>query len=260
MPTTTRRVRYYKDAISSSMKSPFNRLLVSGCSFTDQIKNEDKNLPLSWPGYTACRCKIPELVDVSNTAAGNEYIATSIVNEVENYSEFDIQNTLILVMWSGLDRREILQYHKNNFTKEDDRGIIDKIKFVRDQNSEDQINLDISRAEALRSWKNIILLENYLKAKQANFGFSFYVNIFDSPFIPRLDRSPSAMDVLDKNKVKQLKNCSWLHDHNKSLYEYCFLNDLLTDDYFHPDANGYLKWTDSVLLPSLEKKNFVEKS
>ena len=259
MSFTTRRIFSYNNCLSITMKSSFKRLLVSGCSFTDQIKHTEKNLPLSWPGYAACRCNIPEVIDLSNTAAGNEYIATSIVNEIENYSDIDLQNTLILIMWSGLDRRELLHYHDSNFVKESKRGIIDKIKFEREQSSTENIKPAIAKAEALRSWKNIILVENYLRAKKANFGFSFYVNVFDPPFIPRLDYSSNAPDVLEKNKVQQLKNCSWLHDHNKSVYEYCLKKDLLSDDLFHPDHNGYLDWTDNILLPSLEKKNFAQR-
>ena len=234
-------------------------LVVSGCSFTDLAR--DNTVPLTWPGYLAERCRFDHVIDLSHTGAGNEYISTSIINEIESMTLQQRNECLVIVCWSGIDRHEILEY-TDAPTAIPYKAIINNIFYKRKYNLPKVYKVmseNESRGEALRSWKNILMLQNYLENKNISFGFSFYVNVFDPPFLPRRDSGAEWPDRLDKKKIEQLRQCHWIHPHVDSLFEWCFFHDELDHDLFHPSANGSLKWVDAVLLPGLVNMGVIDK-
>lgn len=246
---TKRTVLRWKDSgITRTHSSIRTNLIVSGCSFTDS--NEQTDQPLTWPGYLCERAGFDQCIDLALSGAGNEYIATSVVNEVESMTTEQKQASLVIIVWSGIGRRENLKAYKS-------RREIDSITFERAELSA-QI---FEPGEALRSWKNIVMMQNYLENQKISFGFSSHVNLFDAPFFPRREASTIEWDkCLADNKIARLRQCSWLHEHKDSLFEWCFKKDgLLCEDMFHPNPQGYLDWTDHVLLPALVKKGLLQR-
>jgi hypothetical protein len=194
------------------------------------------------------RAGFDRVIDLSLGAAGNEYIAMSIVNQIESMSTDEIHNSMVIIMWSGIARKTNLIYDKSS-------GDIDNINFQRQ-------HVDLEKkyyyGEALLSWKNIIMMQNYLENKKIPFGFSFFINTFDPPFLPKREENTQYWsDVVSKDKISQLRKCKWIHDHKNCLFEYCFENDLLSDDLYHPSMNGFLSWTDAVLLPNLANMGMI---
>jgi hypothetical protein len=225
----------------------YSTLIVSGCSFTDCGGNTEH--PITWPGYLLSRAGFDQVIDVSHGGAGNEYIATSIVNQIESMSANELSNSMVIIIWSGIGRKEnLIQTNLEN-------AQIDNFKFEHDIKSQ----TTYFPGEALRSWKNIVMMQNYLENKNLPFGFSFFVNTFDPPFLPRRMASNVAWQKsLLQDKIDILRKCNWIHDHKQSLFEYCFEHDFLESDLFHPNCNGRLARTDQILLPGLTKMGLVK--
>lgn len=231
-------------------------LIASGCSFTDSTACT--TIPVSWPGYLKDRCGFSYVINVASSGNGNDYISTSIVNQIEAMSKKDLDNCMVLIIWTGIDRQEALTYEKYNT---DSQGCIDGVHFVRTNKfSTNPVDINVARGEALRSWKNIIMMQNYLENKDIPFGFGFYINVFDPPFLPRRDLTKEFPKLLDPIKIDQLRKCSWFHDPNDSMFEWLFYQkeNLFLSDGFHPSPDGYLKWTDNVLLPGLTKMGLIQ--
>lgn len=227
-------------------------LVCSGCSFTDQQSHFD--IPLYWPGYLVARCAFDHAIDLSSGGAGNEYITTSMLNQLETMSDSELADVLVIIVWSGVSRVEQLVARHKMVGWE---GFIDTVQYLRPIDSQEKIDPDVARAEVLRSWKNMVLLENYLQLRNITYGFSFYFNVFDPPFLPRCVNEVEFTGWLDSRKVARLRQCQWLHDHQQSMYEFCFDLGLTLNDMFHPSPHGSLRWTDDVLIPSLITRGLV---
>jgi hypothetical protein len=219
-----------------------NILITAGCSFTASTIQFE--CPASWPGYVLDRCGFDHCVDLSYPGVGNEFIANSILNYVEDLDPNMYNDVLIMICWSGPSRKEELG-NLDNVVQ------IDGVSYKRTDQFSDQ-------AETWRSWKNIIFTQNYLENKKIKFGFSWYCNVIEPPFLPRRDLTADFATQLTPHKNTQLKNCTWVHDPKDSIFEFCFLNDdCLAEDMFHPNAQGALLWTDQVLLPGMLSKHLI---
>ena len=229
--------------------TPYTKLVTSGCSFTaSTIWLEG---PASWPGFVKDRCGFLECTDLSFPGAGNEYIANSILSYVESSTVEERAKMLVIVGWSGLDRKE-------NLTSEPGTTVsIDNIHYVREQSSAAEINHKWQKAEVWRSWKNIIMLKNYLENKKVAHGFFSYCNLLEPPFLPKRDRTPEWPNMISEDKLKSLKEIDWVIPASQSLFEFAFETDTLSEDFFHPTDIGIAKWTDSILLPNLAKHGLI---
>ena len=225
-------------------------LVTSGCSFTAP---GILNIPASWPGLVSTRCGFDHCVDLSWNGVGNEYIANSVLNYVHSLSIRQRKEIMIVVMWSGLDRLENLAKGTS-----DKHASIDGIGYRRAIFA-NNISKESSAAEVWRSWKNIVFLDSYLRSQDIQYAFTSYVNLIDPPFLPKRDLTPHFFGNLSDDKFQTLKSMPWLHDHQDCLFEYCFKNNQLGDDLFHPMYDGHLNWSDHVLLPSMLAKEFIQK-
>ena len=229
----------------------FDLLIASGCSFT--ASTACYNYPLSWPGIVKDRCNIPVCIDLSYPGVGNEYIANSVLAAVEDQLIKNTgKNILVLVSWSGLDRKEDLMIDKLK-----ENPIIDGVAYRRTQSSHDILDSDWCRGEAWRSWKNIVFVKNYLENKKITHGFVSYCNLFDPPFLPKRDRTPEWPDMINQKRLQSLRQIPWAIPHNQSMFEFCFEHDFLAEDLFHPNQDGVNAWTDKVLLPGLQKQGII---
>ena len=103
MTLTPPKIMQWNYNLSQTHKLNSKILITSGCSLT--ASTQQVISAASWPGYMRDRCRFEYAVDLSYPAAGNEYIADSIMQyfkDKTNYSDY-----FVVIMWSGLDRREI---------------------------------------------------------------------------------------------------------------------------------------------------------
>lgn len=227
----------------------YDILITSGCSFTASTGWLDG--PASWPGYVKDRCNIPLCVDLSYPGAGNEYIANSVLAEIESRHPDSYSSILVLIGWSGLDRKEDLVVGVDTLPK------IDDISYLRAGAIVNPLPDKWQLAEVWRSWKNIIFTKNYLENKKIFYGFFSYCNLLDPPFLPKRDLTPEWPENIRKDRIERLQEINWIVPHNQSLFEFAFEHDCLDHDLFHPTVEGNMQWTDQILLPNLAKHQLI---
>lgn len=230
-------------------------LVAAGCSFTAASDKFDG--PYTWPGCVLERCGFDHCVDLSYPGAGNEFIANSVLNYVQSLDQSQQSEIVIVVCWSGPDRKEDLISSTSPYAK--GRATIDDVAYTRYQHTDKEYRTWYL-GEVWRSWKNIIFLQNYLENKNIKFGFASYCNTVEPPFLPHRDKPQSFFGNLSQDKISQLQQCAWLHKFEKSFFEFCFFNDgCLSEDMFHPNPQGALLWTDQVLLPGMAQAGLTQK-
>jgi hypothetical protein len=226
-------------------QTKYKNILVSGCSFT--WNNSDSHI-CSWPYYLRDLAGFDQVYDCSQSGGGTNHIFNSIVNEIETNSAVDPESTLIIVMWSGLTRTDVVA-HKDivikNHTMETyhfDKNFATLSLFNKSKGVDpiDKMFLEYKRfvnpdAQIYESLIKIIALKSYLQNKKFNFLFTSWMN----PTV-ELDRinSPLAQSVMDSIS------------HVPYLYEYAIKNKQIEPN-GHPTPDAYLGWTRECLLPCL---------
>lgn len=228
-------------------------LIVSGCSFT---YNNHETAAVSWPYYLRDIGGFQEVLDCSLPGAGNYHISNSLQWAIE-IDRPDPTNSLVIVMWSGNDRDDYVCPEKNsrpypfkfNYTD----NVISGFNSTQTGDGGNTKNglLDLSKTKTLESRA----IENYLCISSLwnflqNKGYKFL-------FLDYLDRSlPSRTEDFDikdylpssiKTKLDSMIT-PVMTPHN-----WAIKYNLLTDDDFHPSADGHLNWTREVLLPKLQE-------
>ena len=230
-------------------RCPQTVLVTSGCSFTASTLQLET--AASWPGYVIDRCRFDRGVDWSYPGAGNEYIGDSILNFFFAIPDDQINQYMAIVMWSGIDRMEdkILGQQMPNlngvtYRRLQDTGSISK---------QEKIN------RATTSTNKIFQVFEYLSTRKISFVFTFYSNLLFPPYIPKRDSTFEFDSVINKKDLNQLRSLPWIPLQPLDfLYEYAFINDYLNKgDGFHPTAECNLSWTDSILLPCMQKQNLI---
>lgn len=123
-------------------------LVVSGCSFTYWIYK-------TWPDYIVDQ--LPklnlELHQLGHPGAGNYYIRRSVIDYI-NKNNLNSSNTIVMVMWSGISRRDV-----------ETSQLFAKLA------STDKVNLKnindtsfYSSGGELGNWKNISITEDYFES------------------------------------------------------------------------------------------------
>ena len=77
-------------------------LVVNGCSYT-----EESPVYTCWGKHVADQLAVDEYYNLALGGAGNQYILNSTVKFLES-RDLVAQDTLVLIMWSGIDRYDLL--------------------------------------------------------------------------------------------------------------------------------------------------------
>ena len=207
------------------------QLITSGCSFTASTSQLD--CAASWPGYVRDRCRFEETIDLSYPGMGNDYIYQSI-------KQYANTNSLVIVMWSGIDRQAISM----------DPPVA---RIPKDLSNETK------KQRALMSFEMVQELKKELVARQIPHAFTQYINLIHPPFLAWRDTTGAWPSYLDNDQLNKLKDSIDIPTNpNEFLYDYAFFNDHLNaGDFFHPPVECNLSWTDQVLLPNLAKKGLI---
>ena len=222
----------------------FKNLLVSGCSFT---AGEG-----CWPYFLKQLGSFENLIDCACNGAGNYHIHHSTIWEIENNPELTPENTLVVIMWSGYDRDDVIV----------DPRSIDKTHGCQYQYN-DQAWLAITGGDGgnpntvvplttlgkiknltSRAIDNYILISSlyhYLTAKKFKFVFTeFYTPsgvVKDTNFEPTQHLGQLSQNFTDL--VRQVK---------PNLGDYA---KVLSSPTKHPSSTQQLAWAKYILLPHL---------
>jgi hypothetical protein len=239
-------------SIEQKWHCDFDILITSGCSFTSSTTWLEG--AASWPGYVRDRCGILSCIDMSFSSSGNQYIADSIKYAIENFWRQDqYKKLLVVVMWSGIDRVEVISDSTSSQSTERLPVLGNQI-YTRIPRSSCTI-------DSVKMSKECILdLKTYLDARQIDWIFTSYVNLLFPPFIPKRDTTGHFEDFLTKTEIKELQSIPWIPSAGMDfLYEWSWKNDFLnTGDYFHPPNEANFAWTDQILLPQMANRNLIK--
>ena len=242
----------WEHSLDQHYSCPNKTLVTSGCSFTASTLQLDS--AASWPGYVLDRCRFDHCIDYSYPGAGNEYIGDSILHFFSQISDNEIDQYMVIIMWSGIDRKE-------EKAEGDKMPNINGITYRR---KEDWPKLSPSDREerskrAAESASKILEVYEYLCKRKILFVFTLYSNLLFAPYIPKRDTAFEFDGYISKDLLNTLQSLPWIPKEPMNfLYEYAFVNDFLNQgDQFHPPVECNLKWTDQVLLPNMSNQGLI---
>lgn len=233
-------------------QSSYSNLVVSGCSFTI---NESPDSHSAWANCLA----VWSGMDITNLAvcgAGNKHIANSIILHLEK-NKPDTKNTLVLAMWSGVERidwitdRRMLkdnrdwryQYRYDNYNDltTNIQTSDEKLKLAFDHCSVYRN----SHSYALESWLSIQSLTSYLESK----GYTYFYTAYQDIFSAKRENFTKTLKEIDLS----LDTTKWITtEHEEFLGEFAEARKLVGRDGWHPTVEGHELWVNEVL----EKKLF----
>lgn len=252
----TAKLRNIPKQFDSTHSSKFKNLFVSGCSFT---YNNSENSTCTWPYYLRDFVGFDQVYDCSQSGAGNSHIFNSVVNEVETNTAISPESTMMIVMWSGMSRVDVIatqalakswHFMSNNYQLDDKFSTlsifnIEHFRFSSGYGNNKTSDLETMcyhyrrliepEAQIYQSMLNIISLYHYLKNKNYNFVFLNYMDptpeleCIKNPLVSTV--SQMFAPVLDLGTYSQSTR------------------QLEVDD--HPSPDGYLSWTKDYLIPYL---------
>lgn len=246
--------RTLRRQFSPTHEPVFKNILVSGCSFTWNNGNEHI---VTWPFYLRDLANIQDVEDCSQAGAGCEHIFNSIVYEVENNPNVNPASTLIMVMWSGLSRHDVIATRDviGNFngaqTYQFDETFSTFSIFARPIGNNpladlcrDYWKIVDFNAQILASTIKIVTLKHFLESK----GFKF-VFLSWKPIQDEMSLIPSS--ALTQEAIGSIAPIT-------SLDTYAGNTDQRIPDDEHPSPNGHLGWTREHLMPYLESQGFIK--
>lgn len=248
------------------VSSPYTDVLVSGCSFTF---NYSRPHPASWPYYLRDLAGLSRVRDTSLCGSGCQHQFNSVINEIESDATIDPSTTMVIVMWSGMSRTDVIadSVTVENWAKEQrmiDLGqdLLDRHYRFNHRFSTLQIpNYTVGpsgtmipdmrdlykrvihpEAQVLQSMINIVALAGYLDAR----GYARMFLSWRDPG-PDLDTVPGAL----ADRVREL------FDPVVPLGVFAEQNQQM-DHTMHPTIEAHLAWTRQHLIPALRSKNLAQ--
>jgi hypothetical protein len=197
-----------------------------------------------------------QVYDCSQSGAGNNHIFNSIINEVELNKNITPDSTLIVAMWSGLRRTDIVAtteitkswHHMSNYHFDHKFSTLSLFDTDTKQNAIENLcyhyrRLIDSDAQIYESMLKVIGLYNYLKNKNFNFVFLNYMD-------PTKD--------LESVSTPLTTTFTSLLDPVMYLGTYAMSTNKLECNDGHPNPDGYLGWTQTQLIPYLISINQLQ--
>jgi len=243
--------RQLSKQFTSTHTTKFKNLLVSGCSYT--YNNSDTHL-VTWPFYLRDIAGFKEVHDASQSGAGSNHIFNSVINEIETNSNINATDTLVIIMWSGLPRTDVIAETYITKTHHTMSNYEFNDKFSTLSISVDDSNTLITKlgqqykkivssdAQILESSFKIIALQAYLE----KYGFKYVM-------LNWMDQAPelNTLNISIKERVLSI------FDPVKTLDEYAQDTQQRIPNDGHPTPTAHLSWVREYLIPYLESKTLV---
>jgi len=233
---------------SQTYRTKKSILVTSGCSFTCSGRLD--TCASTWPGLLKQQCGMAQAFDYSFPGVGNDYIAESILHHFSSMPDQDAEKTLVVVMWSGLNRflKKVSQLDSGN------PGPFLKEHFYCRNDNPIKISTDneLKTLGAQQSADRIFQVADYLTSRNISFAFSFYCNLLYPPYIPKPDLTHEFDNYVDSTTLINLKKLPIIPKKPMDfMFEYGFAHDQLANDGFHPNYDCIVRWTNNILLPGL---------
>ena len=252
------------------------RLYTVGCSFTYAQRK-------GWPDILVKKLQDQNInIDIVNNGhpgAGNLYISQKAI--LDSHDTKNANPDLVIIMWSGLTRKEILIDHKDELLMKtlDGYGFVrwsgQKTSYVLSGGMKGSwehhpatkelfnplYKISNERSMTQDTLVNILNLQNYLKNKNIPYIMSSYMNYWtDAERVGDQDWGIAKFEDL-KYLVDQIDFSRWAfttkhHFLNKdSIHELAKATpNGIQEDGFHPDFNVHELWADILLQKIIEDK------
>ena len=243
--------RQLKKQFTSTHTTKFENLLVSGCSYT--YNNSDTRL-VTWPYYLRDIAGFNKVYDASQSGAGSNHVFNSIINEIETDPDINADNTLVIIMWSGLLRTDVIaetyitkpHHTMSNYEFNDKFSTlsisVDDGDTLVEQLCHQYKKLVSSDAQILESSFKIIALQAYLEKR----GFKYIM-------LNWMDQT-QELDTLNTSIKESVLS---IFDPVRTLDEYTQATQQRIPNDGHPTPDAHLSWTLEYLIPYLESKNLI---
>lgn len=241
-------------------------LIVSGCSFT-----EGEN---SWANHVARHYNIKNFVNLGAGASGNYYICNSIVDYIDEEMP-NPDTTLVLAMWSGIGRKDLLVegsywYLLGDYPgKQKYKDRADSYYVFSGGRSNSWMDFKETRQlfEPLylradpftmckESLQQFSYLTHYLKARKYQYKFTSYVNYWLEDSASEMGNGDLSLTYFAKDmpSYKSIDFDNWFFvDNNKnSLYEYARDKGMLMNDNFHPTYQAQQLYAEEVVVSKIK--------
>jgi hypothetical protein len=248
-------------------------VLISGCSFT-QWPEFPGGPNICWPKFLADLRPDLTIQNVAEPAAGNQYIADSVIRSV-----LQQRPDHVMVMWSGVSRLDYLTSLEDSAWER----LFDSYGFYRRiDNCPSKLGWIFSGGQMGTWYKNdvahkmfyemykvssplslasinlmeIVKLQNFLRSKQIPYNFMSYINYWntDATIGPNGDFGVLAYPEL-QDIVAEIEFESWIFTdaQRNGIYELARLKQDFQPDGFHPGIEVYRSWAEIVnaCLPPL---------
>ena len=241
-------------------------MLISGCSFT-QWPEYPGGPNMCWPKYLAELHPDWTINNVSEPAAGNQYIADSVIKSV-----LKKRPDHVLIMWSGMSRLDYLTSLEDPAWER----MFDSYGFYRRADEcPDTMGYIFSGGQMGTWYKNpvahkmfyemykvssemslahinlmeIVKTQNFLENKGIPYSFMSYVNYWnaDKNISPNGDFGVLAFKEL-RGLVNEINFSHWIFtDGNRNgIYELAKQHNDFQEDGFHPGTQTYQAWAQIV--------------
>jgi len=235
------------------------KLITGGCSFTETESIRAWPLPLS-------EMLGADLTNVGLSCQGNGLIAKRVIHALTELKSY--KNTLVGVMWSGVNRGEQFTtnkvihqaYQKKNidgwqhnpvtFPKNSQGGWLIHNVHWTNVYSRDFYRRHDNIGAQIDTLHNIIYLQSFLKANKIKFFMSnFTAETFSYRDTPDVDY---LYKLIDWNHFLPVEGChEWCRDN--STHPFC-------SDGWHPGEGQYVDFTEQVILPFIKTKYNIDKT
>ena len=235
------------------------KILLAGCSFVADLTPVFETLI---PGC--------EVTNVATWAAGNRYIADSVVLATAR-QQFD----LIYVSWSGLSRYDVpiedIDFFSNPEWQTTANLFGRNYVFTGgignwDYKNHAMANLLFTGYHKLvgteqlhyNSILEIVKTQGYLCALAVPYVFTSMVNQFRPDPEHILHRANSEVSALDfpnnQDLINKINFDQWVLTESGGTFETCRALGMLSQDRFHPTTEGYTHWVNLVLNKLKQEK------
>lgn len=235
------------------LSTRFSNLMVSGCSY---VWNNSEEHVCTWPYYLKYIAGFNQVLDCSQCGAGSNHIFNSVINEIETNPSINPTNTLVIVMWSGLSRTDVIAeseithpwHYQSNYDFDQKYSTL---VLLRENHPigghvgklcEIYTKLISPEAQIYESYIKIIALDHYLRSR----GFSYlFLNWekMDQQFDPSIPLYHQAKSLIDPSVA---------------LGEFADNRNMRIPGDGHPDVECHLQWCREILIPVLRSRGFVE--
>jgi len=252
MPTKIRNLKFVP-TMTAMGKVQLPNLLVAGCSY---VWNNSEHDACTWPYYLQDALQFSQVLDCSQSGSGPTLCLNSVINEtITGY--LSPANTLICVMWPGLERTDVIASYDDDLRRHHHMSLyqFDKnfanatLSAYADYSGDiyDRLAHLYKRtipfsAQQYQNLINIVALGNYLSNQKFHFVFltwkSWDLSLLINHGVPEILVSRAHDLILPM----------------QSLDDFAEKNSMRIPNDGHPTPDAHMRWTKTNLVPALAGK------